>query len=103
MAQERGSSRWMLDRFKEGFPADFVEQLAKLADGEKIKLGDVWIKGQPPRIDEFMASYFVHAKSLGMIVDRVFGTKDGIPWRVLIRGQPPRLDMTEVVFRTPGF
>src|SRR3981189_185581 len=103
MSEERGSSRWMLDRFKVGFAPEFIEQLAKLADGEKIKLGDVWIRGQPPRIDEFRASYFVNAKSLGAIIDQVFSSKEGIPFKVLIRGQPPRINMTEVVFKTPGF
>jgi hypothetical protein len=103
MSTERGSTRWMLDRFKTGFDQTFIEQLVKFADGETIKLGDVWIKGQPPRIDEFMASYFVATKSVGSIIDRMFGTKEGIPWHVLIRGQPPRLNMVEVVFRTPGY
>jgi hypothetical protein len=45
----------------------------------------------------------VHSKELGSIIDRIFTSYEGIPLQVLIRGQPPRLDMTEVVFQTHGF
>jgi hypothetical protein len=100
---ERGSTRWIQDRFKNGIPAELIDQLPKLADGKRINLWDIWIKGQPPRIDEFKASYFVHPRELGSIIDRIFTSYDGIPLQVLIRGQPPRLEMTEVVFQTQGF
>jgi hypothetical protein len=100
---ERGSTRWAQERFKAGIPSDKIEELSKLADGKRINLWDIWIKGQPPRVDEFRASYYVHSKELGSIIDRIFTSYEGIPLQVLIRGQPPRLDMTEVVFQTHGF
>jgi hypothetical protein len=101
--QERGSVRWIEDRFKKGIPSDQFAQLFELDDGQKINLWDVWVKGQPPRIDEFKVAYFVNTRELGSVIDRLFKTYEGIPLRVLIRGQPPRLNMTEVEFQTPGF
>lgn len=101
--KERGSVRWIEDRFKKGIPSDQLAQLFELDDGQKISLWDVWVKGQPPRIDEFKVSYFVNTRELGPMIDRLFKTYEGIPLRVLIRGQPPRLNMTEVEFQTPGF
>lgn len=95
--------RWIEDRFKKGIPSDLVAQLFEVDDGQKVNLWDVWIKGQPPRIDEFKASYYVNSKELGSVIDRLFKTYEGIPLRVLIRGQPPRLNMTEVEFQTQGF
>ena len=100
---ERGSMRWYRERFEKGISPELLDQLPKLADGERVKIWDVWIRGQPPRIDEFRASYYVNAKALGSIIDRMFATYEGIPLQVLIRGQPPRVDATEVVFQTQGF
>jgi hypothetical protein len=101
--RERGSMRWIEERFKKGISSDLVAQLFELDDGQKVNLWDVWVKGQPPRIDEFKASFFVNSRELGSIVDRMFKTYEGIPLRVLILGQPPRLNMTQVDFQTQGF
>jgi hypothetical protein len=101
--KERGSTRWIQERFKNGISSDLIDQLPKFADGDRINLWDVWTRGQPPRIDEFRASYFVHSKALGPLIDQIFAKYEGIPLQVLIRGQPPRLQMTEIVFQTQGF
>jgi hypothetical protein len=90
--------------FRERYESGIGEELSKLEKAlseDGIDILDIWIKGQPPRIDEMAGTARVSREQLGAAIGRILALQN-VNLDVWIKGQPPRLEMVDVDFRTPG-